>query len=412
TQNVVHDILLTATSTKPIALKSPLMKKTPKMVSIDTNLKWQARDEFQETQKEITKNNNELLEIRNKICELDNDYKSKDQVVNSTQIQKNASDRDDLEVLFHDKSVYNEVKFTEISSRTMVFKKQDRMIEGVSIQSNNIDIEQSLGGKGFNHWKIIYRRSNFKEGSLFVTLYARKRGNNDSLVGETKEMTNIRLQRAELDKKMTEIGERIRSKWHLQKEYNLLRDWISRETLPKAVMEELIKEEVYEAKETPFDKIRAIYLKSDGVYDTDPCEPLDEPKTNDDDGEEYLKGAKYLSCSKMECVCALKECDCALKDKDPSQDEVKISSAEPSTYSILFLGQIQSGKTTLIESLRKHAHPDHIVNKKIIGDGIYACTRDVKTSTIYTNLPSYFISKAGVRVDHDSLVNHNLYDED
>ncbi|KAG0076091.1 hypothetical protein BGZ92_002584 [Podila epicladia] len=318
TQNVVHDILLTATSAKPIALKSPLMKKTPKMVSIDTNLKWQARDEFQETQKEITKNNNELMVIRSKIRELDNDYKNKDQVVNSAQIQKDPSIRDDLEVVFHEKFDFEDVNFTEIHSKIMTFKKQERMIEDISIQSNNVAIEQSLGGKGCNHWKIIYRRSNFKAGSLAVTLYARKHGSNGALVGETKELTDIRLKRAELEKQMTEIEERIRSKWHLQKEYNLLRDWISRETLPRAVMEELTKEEVYEAKETPFDKIRAIYLKSGGVYDTDPCEPVEEPKTGPSGTEDDY--AQYF-CKCKGGVCTNPECKKVIDNDNDSDDE-------------------------------------------------------------------------------------------
>ncbi|KAF9369455.1 hypothetical protein CPC16_004498, partial [Podila verticillata] len=81
--------------------------------------------------------------------------------------------------------------------------------------------------------------------------------------------------RLDLEKQLAAVEERIRSKWHVQKEYNLLRDWISRETLPKAVMEELTKAEVYEAKDTPFDKIKEIYLKSGGVYDTDPCESVE-----------------------------------------------------------------------------------------------------------------------------------------
>jgi len=77
TYNVVHDILKSTTSQTPIALKSPLMKKTPKTISIDTNLKWQARDAFQDTQKEILRNNKDLLELRGKIHQLDIDYKSK-----------------------------------------------------------------------------------------------------------------------------------------------------------------------------------------------------------------------------------------------------------------------------------------------------------------------------------------------
>ncbi|KAG0031510.1 hypothetical protein BGZ82_006957, partial [Podila clonocystis] len=285
TQNVLHDILKAATEKKPIALKSPLMKKTPKMVSIDTNLKWQARDDFQETQKEITKNNDELLQIRNKIRELDSIYKAKDQAVNSAQIEKEASSREDLEIVFHQHFNFEKVQYTEIYSSTMTFKKQARQIEYVSIQANNVEIEQALGGKGCNHWKIIYRRESFEPGSLDVTLYAKKLGSNGTLVGETKELTDIRLQRAELEKQVAVVEERIRSMWHLQKEYNLLRDWISRETLPKAVMEELTKEEVYETKDTPFDKIKAIYLKSGGVYDTDPCEPLEEAKNGEDNAE-------------------------------------------------------------------------------------------------------------------------------
>ncbi|KAF9309952.1 hypothetical protein BG003_009118 [Podila horticola] len=310
TQNVVYEILQAATNAKPIALKSPLMKKTPKMVSIDTNLKWQARDEFQETQKEITKNNDELLEIRNKIRELDNNYKAKDLAVNSAQIQKDAASRDDLEIVFKERFDFDKVQFTEIYSRTMTFKKQARQIEEVSIEKHNVVIEQALGGKGCNHWKIIYRRENFEPGSLEVILYAKKPGSDGTLVGETKELTDIRLQRAELEKQLVKVEERIRSKWHLQKEYNLLRDWISRETLPKAVMEELTKEEVYEAKDTPFDKIRAIYLKSGGVYDTDPCEPMEETKDGNmgavdenDDCKDYFNGVECLICKNTICDC-------------------------------------------------------------------------------------------------------------
>ncbi|KAF8989770.1 hypothetical protein BGZ52_000495, partial [Haplosporangium bisporale] len=108
-----------------------------------------------------------------------------------------------------------------------------------------------------------------------VKLYAKKQDAAGNPVGETKEMADIRLQQLDLEKQLAAAEERIRSKWHVQKEYNLLRKWISRETLPKAVMEELTKTEVYEAKEIPFDKIKEIYLKSGGVHNSDPCEPVE-----------------------------------------------------------------------------------------------------------------------------------------
>ncbi|KAG0092285.1 hypothetical protein BGZ92_010340 [Podila epicladia] len=277
TYNVVHEILKSATSQKPVALKSPLMKKTPKMVSIDTNLKWQARDAFQETQKEITQNNKDLLELRRKIRQLDLDYKTQDQEVNSAKNKEDVATRDDMEIVFEDKFTAVAEPYPEIYSKTMTFKKQPRTVEKVHMVAENVEIEQSLGGEGFNHWKIIYRRTSGAAASLVVKLYAKKQDSAGNPVGENEEMAKIRRERLDLEKQLAVVEERIRSKWHVQKEYNLLRDWISRETLPKAVMEELTKAEVYEAKETPFDKIKEIYLKSGGVYDTDPCEPAETP---------------------------------------------------------------------------------------------------------------------------------------
>ncbi|KAG0075850.1 hypothetical protein BGZ93_011144 [Podila epicladia] len=277
TYNVVHEILKYATSQKPVALRSPLMKKTPRMVSIDTNLKWQARDAFQETQKEITQNNKDLLDLRGKIRQLDIDYKTKDQEVNWAKNKEDVATRDDMEVVFEDKFHAPAEAYSEIYSKTMTFKKQPRTVEKVHMVAENVEIEQALGGVGFNHWKIIYRRASSAAASLVVKLYAKKQDSTGNLVGETEELAKIRRERLDLEKQLAAVEERIRSKWHVQEEYNLLREWISRETLPKAVMEELTKAEVYEAKEIPFDKIKEIYLKSSGVYDTDPCEPASAP---------------------------------------------------------------------------------------------------------------------------------------
>ncbi|KAG0339541.1 hypothetical protein BG004_006772 [Podila humilis] len=299
TYNIVHEILKTAVKQTPIKLKSPLMKKTPKMVGIDTNLKWQARDAFQDTQKEITKNNNDLLELRNKIRQFDIDYKEKDKVVNAAKNKEDASTRDDMEVVFHEKFSYEEEKHTEIYSRTMTFKKQARTIEKVLLLSSNMIIEQNLGGEGFNHWKIIYRRKDRKESWIEVKIYAKKQDGAGNPMSESPEMANIRRQKLELEKQLAVVEERIRSKWHAQKEYNLLRDWISRETLPKAVLEALNKAEVYEVNGTPFDKIREIYLNSGGVYDTDPCGPHD---VESEMGADILREMQCAACKKHDCA--------------------------------------------------------------------------------------------------------------
>ncbi|KAF9337202.1 hypothetical protein BG006_005923 [Podila minutissima] len=68
---------------------------------------------------------------------------------------------------------------------------------------------------------------------------------------------------------------------------------------------------------------------------------------------------------------------------------------------ILFLGESQSGKSTLIECLKKYADPDYIVNRQNIGDGTFSFTTNVIKSTIHTNLPtSHVLDKNEERVDY------------
>ncbi|KAF9323149.1 hypothetical protein BG006_001728 [Podila minutissima] len=274
TYNVVHDILKAASIQTPIALKSPLMKKTPKMDSIDTNLGWQARNAFRNVEKEITQANKDLLELRGKISRLDLDYKTKDQEVNGAKNKEEISTRDDMEIIFENKYMAAAEPYPEIDAKTMTFKKQARTIEKVHMVCSNVEIEHERGGQGCDYWEIAFHRHAFDAASFEVQLYARKQDCNDNPVGETEEMADIRLQRLALEKQLVAVEEKIRSKSQAQLEYNLLREWISREALPRAVMEELIKEEVYEAKETPFFRIKEIYLKHGGVYGTDPSESV------------------------------------------------------------------------------------------------------------------------------------------
>ncbi|KAF9323818.1 hypothetical protein BG006_001117 [Podila minutissima] len=80
----------------------------------------------------------------------------------------------------------------------------------------------------------------------------------------------------------------------------------------------------------------------------------------------------------------------------------------PPTYNVLFLGETQSGKSTLIEHLKKYADPSYTVNKDNIGDSIFSLTKTVITSQIHTNAPAYSISKmekgSQVQVDYGGFI--------
>ncbi|KAG0016157.1 hypothetical protein BGZ81_011366, partial [Podila clonocystis] len=373
TYNVVHDILKTAIDQTPMALKSPPMKKTPKMVLIDTSLKWLTIDAFQDTQREINQNNWDLFELYSKIRQLNIAYRAKDQLVNSAK-KEDVATRADMEVVFEGKYSAAAKPYPEIYSRTMAFNKQQRMIEKVHMVTENVEIELALGGEGFDDWMIIYRRTSGAAASLAVKLYAKKQDSIGNPAGETKELADIRAKRLRLEKQLVVIEERNRSKWHVQKEYHLLRNWISRETLPKAVMEELTKAEVYEAKDTPFDKIKEIYLKSGGVYGTHPCEPAVAPT-----GVCEVCGEK--GCNKAACRAILAE-----------------------RCSVLMFGKTQAGKSTFIEFVKNYASQHSLIDESLIGNGFRSKTEEPIQFAVNTNLPVYEVfDSSGTRIDISTL---------
>lgn len=87
------------------------------------------------------------------------------------------------------------------------------------------------------------------------------------------------------------------------------------------------------------------------------------------------------------------------------------SVAPPYTYNILFLGEIQSGKSTLIERIKKkYADSGYIINTESIGSGKSSYTSKVNTSIIYTNLPSYFVSSGGMQVNNSTFFDRSQED--
>ncbi|KAF9319191.1 hypothetical protein BG003_009649, partial [Podila horticola] len=59
---------------------------------------------------------------------------------------------------------------------------------------------------------------------------------------------------------------------------------------------------------------------------------------------------------------------------------------------ILVLGETQSGKSTLIQCMRKYANPDVEIDTKALGTGFLSHTMNVKTETIVTDLPEHYVA--------------------
>ncbi|KAG0084859.1 hypothetical protein BGZ93_007499 [Podila epicladia] len=83
------------------------------------------------------------------------------------------------------------------------------------------------------------------------------------------------------------------------------------------------------------------------------------------------------------------------------------SSKHLDEYNVLVLGETQSGKSTLIQYMRKYANPDVEINTKAIGTGFLSHTLDVSTTSISTDLPEYYVThKEGAK---DAKINYGEF---
>ncbi|KAF9359680.1 hypothetical protein BGX26_011720 [Mortierella sp. AD094] len=67
---------------------------------------------------------------------------------------------------------------------------------------------------------------------------------------------------------------------------------------------------------------------------------------------------------------------------------------ENKPYNILVLGETQSGKSTLIEGIRRYADPKYKIDENSIGSGYGSHTTIVVTTPVTTNLPDYYVIKS------------------
>ncbi|KAF9384416.1 hypothetical protein CPB97_005696 [Podila verticillata] len=79
--------------------------------------------------------------------------------------------------------------------------------------------------------------------------------------------------------------------------------------------------------------------------------------------------------------------------------ETRVHQSLPGTeYSVLLLGEMQSGKSAFIEHIKNYANPDYTINQTLLGDGTFPKTERTHMSCATSNLPSYKVYKSGTMV--------------
>ncbi|KAF9369181.1 hypothetical protein CPB97_003831, partial [Podila verticillata] len=74
-------------------------------------------------------------------------------------------------------------------------------------------------------------------------------------------------------------------------------------------------------------------------------------------------------------------------------------------YNVVVLGETQSGKSTLIQYMRKYADRSVDIDTSALGTGVLSHTVEVKTETIATDLPEYYVTdKNGANIDYRTFM--------
>ncbi|KAF9322740.1 hypothetical protein BG006_002098 [Podila minutissima] len=178
-------------------------------------------------------------------------------------------------------------------------------------------------------------------------------------------------------------------------------------------MEELTKAEVYEAEETPFDKIKEIYLRLGGVYDTDPCKPAETPAEAPIvfgyDYEGSLQKCDF--CGEGECNKS--ECKTKLAYFSHIYDGDNESNRSCRTGSVLMFGKTQAGKSTFIECIRNYSSSRYDIDESLLGTGVRSKTREPVQLVVTSNLPAYEVFDSNeMRIDINALGDKHQDPED
>ncbi|KAG0023150.1 hypothetical protein BGZ82_010811 [Podila clonocystis] len=79
-------------------------------------------------------------------------------------------------------------------------------------------------------------------------------------------------------------------------------------------------------------------------------------------------------------------------------------------YNVLVLGETQSGKSTLIQYMRKYADPTATIDQQALGDSVSSHTQEVSIQSITTDLPEYYVT--GTNGEQVHCGNYNNHEDE
>ncbi|KAF9359677.1 hypothetical protein BGX26_011717 [Mortierella sp. AD094] len=282
----------------------------------------------------------------------------------------------------------------------------DGEITQVDILQHNVKIVKQEGGKGTHQFSLSFRWTSSCHGVLDVRIYV---GGATSYSSDIrKEMTKAIQDVVSRSENTPDQKKLIMEFQEIYKRYNIIHHLASSPVvypdtsriLSTLKMDQLVPIDLFGC----FDRLEEVYLETTNPFpqkDISPENASHEVTVGQGDHTKITHPAiggfrQHPLDRRIEAARTKIEYNDSM-----SQDTARFHSVADAittslltnelAYNILVLGETQSGKSTLVEGIKRYADPTYEIDERAIGDGTFSHTTKVRTSAVTTNMPSYYV---------------------
>ncbi|KAG0334536.1 hypothetical protein BG000_008243 [Podila horticola] len=397
TKNTLRELLAMAKLNQPVPLQVMVVNKTRRMQTADSILKDKYEKVIAEREATLGVKDKEQTTVLAKIGSLKAGIQEYELRLGNIDRDRNFQ-KDKLFLIHEERYDQNwgflkrtESKKTQMSYPSMKVAATPsfipHVIDHVDTQAHNVEILSHKGGKGHKEWSVKFHRNRYQNGKFHVKIYIEKSKmfakQMEEFERDDKETRGkLRDRKRDLEMYEQDVKEVMNVIGSLLVDLKMNRYLLSRvsmQQMESTVFQALVEANVFVHQDSETAANLERYYK----------ENMDKLETKN--STEKVVDATPVN------------------NTEETNDAYSSMSGPTNSCNILFLGSSQSGKSTLIEFLKKYADPRYEIQRERIGNSFYSQTQDVSTFTIQTNLPSFFVSKAGVQVDYDAF--RTCYDE-
>ncbi|GJJ71278.1 hypothetical protein EMPS_03628 [Entomortierella parvispora] len=406
TQNTIQTILRIAMSNQPISLETILVSKTPRMRAVDKLVQDKYGDRSQSTGYALYHRDEkgkrlmaEMLKKMDEIAKNESDQRNAEAFIK-------AQETDEIELMDELEYSDNWAHFRIIRPGTVRLREQASKIDALHVFHPGFHLDNEEGGEGSTTWSARYKRLSYKNGTLRVQCYVKKRNKYKKQIKDSRERLaslkeenkrNIEAYKLQADSSKNTEAE-VQELVQKSDLYTQIVKVVREDQLRPDLFRALAEAGAYQRTCSPADNIQKVVdVLTEFLNRPDINAPFrdsgDEVVQTIEEEEESFSSSVHPSLSPSPSSLHFFKCLLSMIHTMQAADAASLLENSKAVLSnccnILLLGETQAGKSTIIQAICQYANPEHQVKREAIGDGFNSCTSHVDRYPIITNLPSY-----------------------